>query len=257
MSLTDTQKVDFLWKRIVYQMTETNTGVKQGFEESIGSLNPIIASNIMSQAVPSTAPGVTVDPLQYYGTSNALKMTSDVTVTGNHSWFATTTFNTISTRVGMWIPPSFDPSYLVEVYKNDPTVPANKLNQGTVGYDWVFDYNSGVLTFPNSVPAGITTLWLVGHRYVGRLGLKGAGAPIYEDSLTVSGLSNPVTTDLTFTNFFTYLPSAHTITVFINSAKLISSEFSVSGSDLTVKMSLIQYPLENGDVVASEYGYAS
>lgn len=263
MSLTDTQKVDFLWKRTVYQVTETNTDVKQGYEETIGSVAPLAAKYILAESLPIPAPNATEDPVQYYGTSNALQMTADNTVSGNATWLATTTHNTLSSRVGLWVPPAIDPGYLVQIYKNDATVSGNSLNQGTTGYEWVFDYNSGTLTFPNSVPSGITTLWLVGHRYTGRVGLWGAGAPVQVDQLTVSGLSNPVTSNYTFSNFFTYLPQNNSESIFIDGVMLNSADYTIgkiggSGNttDLTLNMSTIPYPLENGDVVSASYAYA-
>ena len=40
MAINDTQKTDFLWKRIVFGTTETDITGKEGFNETVSSPSP-------------------------------------------------------------------------------------------------------------------------------------------------------------------------------------------------------------------------
>ena len=46
-----------------------------------------------------------------------------------------------------------------------------------------FDYSSGVLTFPNNVPASLTTndIYIEGYRYIGPMGVSGGGSSRFID----------------------------------------------------------------------------
>lgn len=256
MAISDTQKVDFLWKKTIYNVSNTGGSGKQGFEETIGSASAVYSNNILAQNVPVPAPNATGSIVRYYGTGTALKMTADATVSGGAAWLATGTFGDTSTRLTNWIPPAIDSGYLVEVYKNDPTIPANKLNGGANNNEWVFDYAAGVLRFVNTVPAGITTLWLVGHRYIGATGLGGAGVNMRDTAVEYAGNSVSSGT-YTFSNFFDYTPQTGTITIEINGQRIESAQYSTSGRDLTLNLDQLPYSLDLGDVVSARYAFAA
>jgi hypothetical protein len=183
MAINDESKVDFLWKKVLFGVSNTSVNGKKGYEEIYGSEVPTYANNIWTQAgsVESPAPNATTGVHEYYGTTSAIECTPDPTVPNNRTWLVTTTYNDINTRVGDWIPPTFDPTYLVQVYQGDPNNGGTPLNQGTNGEEWVFDYVTGVLSFVNNVPSGVSDsasssrIFVVGHRYVGSKGLTGAG----------------------------------------------------------------------------------
>jgi len=256
MAISDTQKVDFLWKKTIYGVANTGGAGKQGFEETVGTGTPVYSNLIMAQNVPVPAPNATGSIVRFYSTTGAIEMTEDVTVAGKASWFATGTAGDTSTRLTNWIPPSMDPGYLVDVYKNDPTVPANKLNGGVAGQEWVFDYTAGVLRFVNAVPAGITKLYLVGHRYIGATGLTGAGVNLRDTAVEYSG--NQMTSGTySFINFFEFAPQASTITVEVNGQRIESSQYSVSGRDLVLNLDTLPYDLDPGDIVSARYEFAS
>jgi hypothetical protein len=258
MAIIDSQKVDFLWKKVIFGATNTSTNGKQGYEEAVGSKLPVFAGDILSEIIPTPAPNATGAIVQYYGTSTALRFTVDPTVAGNKSWFTCSTYNNLATRIGDWVPPSIDPGYLIEVYKNDATVLANKLNQGTSNNEWVFDYQSGVLTFPNTVPTA-TSLWIVAHRYIGGKGIGGGGVNIADKQVVVSDLVAPVssgTYDLT--GFFTNAPQSGTVTVEFNGVRLNVTEWTiVSSTTLRLDLDVIPYDLENGDVISAQYAWKS
>lgn len=259
MAISDTQKVDFLWKKTIYGVTNTGGATKQGFEETIGSNVPVYGNTIMAEQVPVPAPGATTSVVRYFpktSKATAVKMTADATVAGNSAWVATGTFGDLTTRLTNWVPPAIDAGYLVEVYKNDPAVPANKLNGGTNGNEWVYDYNAGVLRFVNTVPAGITELYLVGHRYTGKTGLGGAGVNLRDTAVTYTG--NAVSTGTyEFVNFFEYEPQDGTITVEINGQRIETTQYSTSGRNLVINLATLPYALESGDIASARYGFAN
>lgn len=257
MAITDAQKVDLLFKKIAYGVTQTNQAPnKQGYEETVASPIPIYNNQIWSEAtsIPNNAPLTTSGVVTYYGTTSAIRMTSDPTVGTNKTWFATTTYNNASTRVGDWIPPSIDPSYLVTIYNGNPSSGGTPINQGVNNQEWVFDYSSGVLNFPNNLPGGLTQVWIVGHRYTGT---KGLGTPSSVtagyDSLVYSGSTEY--TSVTLTNFFTNAPLANSSEVHFNSQFLNSTLYSISGLNLTLNLTSIGYPIENTDVITANYIY--
>jgi len=260
MALTVAQQVDFLWKKLIYGVTDTSNGGKQAYEESIGSYLFVQGSNVWAQNPPTPAPASTTSIVQVYPTTSAIQMTPDPTVAGNKAWFATTTYNNISTRTGDWIPPSIDPTYLVQIYKNDPTVPANLLNQGTSGYEYVIDYETGILQFVNTVPAGITSLYLVGYRYIGSKGLNALPANVRSIELKHStGTISSGTA--TYTSFFSSAPEAGAIEVQINGVRLENAIWSVSGTNLIITVggygspTGLPYPIENNDIISVFFGF--
>lgn len=259
MAISDSQKVDFLWKKTIYGVTNTGGSTKQGFEETVGSNMPVYGNAIMADPVPVPAPGATGTVVQYFpktSKATAVKMTSDATVAPTGAaWFATGVFGDLTTRLTNWVPPSIDAGYLVEVYKNDPAVPANKLNGGTSGQEWVYDYNAGTLRFVNAVPAGITELYLVGHRYIGATGLGGAGVNLRDHAVTYGGVSMTTGT-YTFTNFFEYAPQLNSITVEINGQRIEDTQYSVTGKDLVIVLDTLPYALDAGDIVSARYAFA-
>jgi hypothetical protein len=261
MSLTTAQQVDILWKKVVFGVTDSNDGVKAGYEEAISSPIFVSGSQIWGQTPPTPAQWASSTYVTYYGPTlaSALQMTADPTVASQRTWLATTTFNTVSSRVGDWIPPSIDATYLIQIYKNDPTVAGNMLLQSTVGYEWVFDYQAGVLTFLNTVPSGITTLYLVASRYIGPKGLGSAGANVRSDQLITTSVVSSGTA--TYTNFFTYAPQLSSVTIEINGCRLENSLWNISGTTLSITVggygssSGLPYPIDIGDIISTDYAY--
>jgi hypothetical protein len=255
MSISDSQKIDFLWKKTVYGVSNTGGTAKQGFEEAIGTSVPVYGNDIMAEALPVPAPGTTTSVVQYYAPASAIRMTADATVAGSLAWVATSTYNNLATRLTNWIAPSIDAGYLVEIYKNDPTVPANKLNGGTNNSEWVFDYTSGILRFVNTLPGGITSLHIVGYRYVGKTGLGGAGVNIRDAATTYEGATVTSGTYI-MTNFFEYAPQSQTVTVEFNGQRMESTQWSAVGRDLYLILDQLPFDLEDGDVVSARYAFA-
>jgi hypothetical protein len=255
MTITTAQQVDVLWKKVIYGMTETNDGVKAATEETIGSPLPVFASNILSSPIPAPAPGSTTAVVQYYGTSSALHCTADPTVSGNKTWIATSAYGTISSKLGNWIPPSVDASYLIEVFNGNPASSGVMLNGGSSGYEWVFDYQAGVLTFLNTVPSVSNGVYIVGYQYIGGTGLGGAGANVYVDQTVYAG-ATVTSGSTTLTNFFTKTPQANSVEVMMNGIRLDANAWTFSGKDLVIVVDNLPYPFEATDVVSANYAFA-
>lgn len=256
MSISDSQKIDFLWKKLIYGVTDTGGALKQGFEETIGSNIPVYSNSIMASQPPVPAPMATGSVVHYYDTTTAIHMTADVTVAGNLAWFATSTNGDITTRLTNFIPPAIDAGYLVDVYSGNPTSGGTKLNGGSSGFEWVFDYNAGVLRFVNGLPGGVTDIYLCGHQYIGATGLGGAGVNMRDHAATYTG--NSVSTGTyTFTNFFEFAPQLNSITVEVNGQRIEDTQYSVSGEDLVIDLDTLPYALDTGDTVSAQYAFAS
>ena len=194
MAISQEQKVDFLLKKIGFTASKTGnatdaTGLsgtltpKAGFAEAIPS--PLIIANTAlwneSASIPATPPGSDTTQVKVYAPAGALRMTVDSTVANNRAFIAYTTYNdTSSARLTNWIDTQFGPDYIIQVFYDDATDSAKKLNAGGSGNNdgWFFDYSAGVLNFndtnvPNPVTS--TNVYIVGYRYVGQTGAPTSG----------------------------------------------------------------------------------
>ena len=192
MAITDSDKLDFLWKKVIYGVTETDIDGKEGPNEIYSSETLTLAQDVWQKSsdIPATAPTTSAaTPVKYYGhTSDSsdfvkqpIRMIADPTVSGGKTWLAVAdvTGNVVpgsANRLRDFIPPSIGSTYLAKVYTTEANAKAdtNKMNSLTTNNEWVFDYQAGVLHFPNTVPSGISSnVFLVAHQYVGT---KGVGA---------------------------------------------------------------------------------
>ena len=190
MAITDSDKLDFLWKKVIYGVTETNIDGKDGPNEIYKSEVLTLAQDVWQQSsdIPAAAPTTgAASPVKYYGhTSDAnasvtvpIRMVADPTVSGNKTWLAVAdvTGNVVpgsANRLRDFIPPSIGSTYLAKIYtsESDAKGDSNKLNALSTNNEWVFDYAAGVLHFPNTVPSGISSnVFLVAHQYVGTKGV--------------------------------------------------------------------------------------
>jgi len=215
MTISDTDKIDFLWKKVIYGVTKTaNSAIKSGANESIASPYAISSGNIWSHAelIPSIPPiSATADVVPYLG-SQRIRATSDNTATPYKTWFATSTYNTISTRLQTFIPPIYGAGYIAQVFIGDPNIgPAVRIFPDAENEEYVFDYSAGVLTFVNNIPAskaatigsGSVTaqsngIYIIAYRYVGPTGGSGGGGGIGDYvSKTGDTMSGPLIFSMT------------------------------------------------------------
>ena len=203
MAISQSQKVDFLLKKIGYTKTKTGLSVdgtltgtkKAGFAEALPSPLIIADGSVWTESglIPTTPPGSDSSQVKVYlaGTSG-LRLTLDSTVAGNRAFIAYTTYNnTSSARLTNWIDTQFGDNYIIKVYKGDPNSGGVQLSASGSGSNdgWFFDYSAGVLNFNDTnVPSGVTgtNIYIVGYRYIGNTGAPTPGDDFTFRDLTVS-----------------------------------------------------------------------
>jgi len=203
VAISQSQKVDFLLKKIGYTKTKTGLSVdgtlsgtkKAGFAEALPSPLIIADTSVWTESglIPTTPPGSDSSQVKVYlaGTSG-LRLTLDSTVAGNRAFIAYTTYNnTSSARLTNWIDTQFGDNYIIKVYKGDPNSGGVQLSASGSGANdgWFFDYSAGVLNFNDTnVPSGVTgtNIYVVGYRYIGNTGAPTPGDDFSFRDLTVS-----------------------------------------------------------------------
>ncbi len=160
MAISDSEKLDFLWKKVLYGTSKTASAAnKAGSNETVPSPTVVYSNSIWAESDSITAlpPGSDTSIIKIYAGSGAIHCTNDPTAPSNQTWFATTTYNTLASKIGGFIPPTFGSNYLVKVWVGNPSGgPAARIFPDTTGEEYVFDYVSGTLTFTGTIPAGKT-----------------------------------------------------------------------------------------------------
>jgi len=193
MAIQDTQKLDFVWKKIGFAATKTDTNSnKLAANEAIPSPLLIRGDKVWQQAgdIPATKPSSSSGVVTVYTGSTTVETTNDNTATANRTW---------KTGFTDWIPPEFGSTYLVNVYLHDSSDASNaedinnKLFITGSGNDdeWFFDYQSGVLHFiGDNLPSGSfsgKSIYVAGARYTGTFGVgSSAGEDAELGNLTIS-----------------------------------------------------------------------
>lgn len=178
MAITDTQKVDYLFKKLGFGVTKTDTNTnKVAANESIPSPLLLRGDKVWQQSssIPTTKPSSTGGVVQVYSGASTVECIVDITASNNRTW---------KTGLTDWITPEFGSTYLVNVYVHTSGDAANAESSGTKLFitgsgnddEWFFDYQSGVLHFIGSnLPNGINftgkSIYITGARYVGILGV--------------------------------------------------------------------------------------
>jgi len=179
MAIADAKKVDYLWKKIGYGATKTDTNAnKAAPNEAIASPLLLRGDKTWNQAssIPASQPGSSSGVVTVYPTSAPSETSADATATPSRSW---------KTNLTDWIPPEFGASYGVKVYIHTAGDAGNAESSGTRVFaagsgnndEYFFDYQSGVLHFigtnlPNGVNFSGKTVYICGARYTGTLGLQ-------------------------------------------------------------------------------------
>src|SRR5210317_1059282 len=182
MAITDAKKVDYLWKKIGYGATKTDTNAnKLAPNEAIASPLLLRGDKTWNQAssIPAVLPGSSSGVVTVYPTSNPNETTEDLTATAKRTW---------KTGITDWIPPEFGSTYQVKVYIHTAGDAAGATGGDQVfatgsGNDdeWFFDYQSGVLHFistnlPNGVSFTGKSVYISGARYTGTFGVGSSAA---------------------------------------------------------------------------------
>ena len=208
MAITDTKKVDYLWKKVGYGATKTDTNAaKKAPNEAIASPLLLRGDKVWNQAslIPGTMPGSSAGVVTVYPTGTPDETTADGTSTANRTW---------KTGLADWIPPEFGSTYQVKVYIHTSSDAGNAAGSGDQVFatgsgnndEWFFDYQSGVLHFiganlPNGISFTGKSVYISGARYSGTLGLQNFSTASTGDiTFTGSTISAPSNADMTFDN---------------------------------------------------------
>jgi uncharacterized membrane protein len=177
MAIQDSQKIDYLWKKLGYGSTKTDTNTnKKEPNEAIASPLILRGDKVWQQAesIPAVMPGSSAGVVTVYTTSAPDETTLDGTATANRSW---------KTGLTDWIPPELGSTYQVKVYIHTSGDASGASGGDQVfatgsGNDdeWFFDYQSGVLHFiGDNLPDGISftgkSVYISGARYTGTFGV--------------------------------------------------------------------------------------
>ena len=240
MAITDSQKVDYLFKKVGYSVAKTDTSsVKSPSNESIASPLVIRGGSIWTNSdnIPSTIPVSNSSVVSLYKDSltSTVQTTNDGTASANRTWL---------TNLTDWIDPSFGSTYQVKVYLDTAgnTAPQTTGTQlfadGTGSDEWFFDYASGVLNFiGTSLPSVSFTgkrVFVSGARYIGNKGLGNLGN---------TSISGTITADAIIQNGYSVVDTSTTINV--------TGDATGSGN-----ISNIALTLANTGVIAGIYGSA-
>ena len=196
MAISDSQKVDLLFKKVGYGVSKTDTST---FKGPTGEAN----------ASPMVSPGSTIYQQDYdiasvtvLPTSNSSVVTvyrDSLTSTVQCTKLPTTSAN-VSWTTGLtdWIPVQYGTGYQVKLYAGPPgsSTPQNyaSLPAGGSGNndDWNFDYQAGIVNFadtnvPTAASTGGNVVYVVGARYTGAKGISSFPSGITMGNITIVG----------------------------------------------------------------------
>ena len=220
MAITDAKKVDYLWKKLGYGATKTDTNAaKKAPNEAIASPLLIRGDNTWNQAssIPGTMPGATAGVVTVFPTSGPRETTNDGTAAANRTW---------KTGLTDWIPPEIGSTYQVKIYIHTASNAGSAASSGDQVFatgsgnndEWFFDYQSGVLHFiganlPNGISFTGKSVYVSGARYTGQKGLQNLSTTTGNTEFASNNIGNIVTNaDMTFTTTGTGLFDFNTTT---------------------------------------------
>ena len=181
---------DTSFKKLQSKRITTSTG--KGINEEKGaSTLELYLPDIKTELIPGTPPGASTSVLAYTG-GIGQTLAVDTSVPSNLTWFATTGFGNTTVandgtqsseeaRLMNWISDKYDAfgtisgaGYEVKLYDKN-----SNLITKTDPSDWLFDYQTGILTFNNASTAYGTVATsgpyrIVGYRYIGSKGIISA-----------------------------------------------------------------------------------
>ena len=206
MAITDAKKVDYLWKKIGYGATKTDTNsAKKAPNEAIASPLLLRGDRTWNQAsdIPGTMPGSSSGVVTVYPTGTPDETTNDGTAAANRTW---------KTGLTDWIPPEIGSTYQVKVYIHTSGDAGNAASSGDQVFatgsgnndEWFFDYQSGVLHFigtnlPNGISFTGKSVYISGARYTGTIGLQNLSTSTGNTEFSTNTIRNVVTNaDMTF-----------------------------------------------------------
>ena len=210
MAYSDTQKVDYLFKKLGYSVAKTDTFANKG-PANEGNASPLLSPGdtiwVSSGQIASTAqlPTGNSSVVSVYRDtlSSTVQCVNAGAATTNATWF---------TNLTNWIPASYGSGYQVKLYAgpSGSATPQNYINLPAAGVNsdsWFFDYQAGIVQFGDTnIPAAVSgnVVYVVGARYTGPVGLNNA-APTLGGTINTANVSLYSNSSITSTNSTYYL----------------------------------------------------
>jgi len=211
---------DYTFKKILNKRSTDNN---KRTSEEIGdyTLN-VHFSEIWGEHLPWPPPASTTSVVQVY---DKLELTKDVSVANGQAWFATSDASppyVSANRLRKWVSDKFDEdnlnTYSIRLFFGDP---GSTLNDVEIYFNdpstWIFDYQTGILTFQSSTLASGAHTYdsgkvfkVSGYRYVGLMG-AGTGSTTPIDGVGTANYLSVFTDNNTLTDSIAYQISGATI----------------------------------------------
>ena len=189
MAISNDQKIDYLWKKLGYSATKTDTvNNKVGPNEAIPSPLLMRGDTVWAESadIPTVIPTSSAGVVTVYPTTAPVECVMDNTASTNRTW---------KTSLSDWITPEFGSTYQLKVYIYNSSDAANAAASGVQVFatgsgnndEWFFDYQSGVLHFigtnlPNSVSFSGKSVYVSGARYTGPKGVSLTGDFVFNNN---------------------------------------------------------------------------
>ena len=246
MAISDSTKVDLLYKKLGFGVAETST-TKSPSNEANASPLLLRGENIWinSGSVPATPPSANSSIVTVQTGSKAIQSINDGTSPTNRTWL---------TNLADWISSEFGALYQPKLWAA-PSGTANAAATGTRLYpdgsgnsdSWYFDHQSGILYFADTnVPTAVTgnVVFIEGYRYAGTKGVTN----ISSNTGNITFSSTTITTNLTSANI-SLVPTGNGIVIMSgNAVSLPSGNTALQQSG--VPAGSIRY---NTDITSPEY----
>jgi hypothetical protein len=200
--ITDAKKVDFLWKKLGFGKSKTETNaLRPAPSEGVASPLLLRGDKVWNQAngIPASMPSSNAGVVTVYLTTAPTECTELAGTNPSRTW---------QTSLTDWIPPEFGSTYGVKVYLHTSSNAASAAASGdrfyaTGGFnagtndEWFFDYQSGVLHFigtnlPNPSFTG-KSIYISGARYTGTIGVASLTAETGNFTFDGSAVNQDVT----------------------------------------------------------------
>lgn len=251
MAITDSQKIDLLYKKIGFGVSKTDTSTYKS-PSNEANASPLLTrgDTIWQQSsdIPVTIPVSNSSVVVLYNDtlSSTIECVPDTT---SHP-SASSVYPTWFTNLRDWVPPEFGATYQVKVYaalpgNTSPQSYTQLFADGSGNNDsWYFDYQAGILQFPDTnIPTVLSSakhVYISGARYVGQKGITSYNNGATIGNITISGntISDSVS-PISFTaNVFTgNLINNNTIstsTLVVNNVDVYSNISSIAANVTTL-----------------------
>ncbi len=273
MAISDTQKVDYLWKKLGFGVAKTDVPTKkEAINENIASPLLIRGDTLWAQSssIPTSIPASSSSVVTVYKDGSGsfqptVQCTLDTSATTNRTWL---------TNLTNWVPAEFGSTFLVKVYlattgvTNPQTSGSQLFAAGSGNNDeWFFDYQAGVLNFIGTNLPSLSftgkSIFITGARYTGDIGVGTVPDLDVSGTANIGNLSisgNTITSSLTdgniiltttgtgnviFNTASASLGNAVTANFFIGSGNNLSN---IQGANITGAVANANYAAYAGNV---------